>query len=169
METTAMASEDGSEDGDERTDGASDGGRYQGGGRTRAGTQDGVEPAGAPDVVELQREVRRLREQLNEVEGDVEEKTVTQEEIEGSLRRYVRKRMRRGHARDWGPYLVLLYGTVLTLGAFYWLEGLVAIGAMLILALSTLGLYVLFVLFGIGLNIAGLPVRALDSVRRRRD
>jgi len=49
--------------------------------------------------------------------------------------------MRRGHARGWGPYLVLLYGTVLILGAFSFLDGLYAIAAMLILGLSTLGLY----------------------------
>ena len=168
--TTAMEEEDDrrGEDTDAAPRGGSDGEREAGDGG-RAGTEEGVDPAGAPDVVELQREVRRLRRQLTEVEDDVEAKTVTQSEVESDLRRYVRKRMRRGHARGWGPYLVLLYGTVLTLGAFYWLDGLVAIGAMIVLALSTLGLYVLFVMFGIGLNLAGTPVRALESIRRRRE
>lgn len=128
-----------------------------------------VDPSGAPDITELQREVDRLRSELDEFEQDVERRTVDRPEVESELKRYVRKRMRRGHARGWGPYLVLLYGTILTLGAFYWLEGLYAIGAMIVLALSTLGLYVLFVLFGIGLNVAGVPFRAIDVYRRFRE
>jgi len=67
--------------------------------------------------------------------------------------------MRRGHARGWGPYLVLLYGTVLILGAFSFLDGLYAIAAMLILGLSTLGLYTLFIIVGIGLNLLETPAK----------
>jgi len=78
--------------------------------------------------------------------------------------------MRRGHARGWGPYLVLLYGTAMTLGAFYYLQSdWVAILAMLIIFLSTLGLYVIFVVVGVGLNLAGGPGRILDFVRDRRN
>ena len=128
-----------------------------------------VDPAGAPDITELQREVARLRSQLDEFEEDIESRTVERPKLKSELRRYVRRRMRRGHARGWGPYLVLLYGTVATLGAFYWLDGIYAIGAMIILGLSTLGLYVLFILFGIGLNVAGVPFRAIDAYRRRRE
>jgi hypothetical protein len=128
-----------------------------------------MDPAGAPDITELQREVARLRSQLDEFEEDIESRTVERPKLKSELRRYVRRRMRRGHARGWGPYLVLLYGTVATLGAFYWLDGIYAIGAMIILGLSTLGLYVLFILFGIGLNVAGVPFRAIDAYRRRRE
>jgi hypothetical protein len=42
----------------------------------------------------------------------------------------------------------LLYGVALSLGAFYWLDGWAAVAAMLITFTSTLGLYVLFVMFG---------------------
>lgn len=137
------------------------------GGTNAAETSDGTEPAGAPDITELQQEVDRLRSKLEEFESDVESRTVDKPELESELKRYVRKRMRRGHARGWGPYLVLLYGTALTLGAFYWLDGLYAIAAMVILGLSTLGLYVLFIMVGIGLNAAGIPFRALDRFRGR--
>jgi len=78
--------------------------------------------------------------------------------------------MRRGHARGWGPYLVLLYGTALTLGAFYLFQSdLLAIVAMLIIFLSTLGLYVLFVAVGVGLNLLGVPGKAIDMARDRRN
>jgi hypothetical protein len=63
---------------------------------------------------------------------------------------------------------VLLYGTVMTLGAFYFLSGLVAIAAMIILFLSTLGLYVLFLMVGVGLNLLSLPGKGIDAVRDRR-
>lgn len=131
--------------------------------------RNGMDPEGAPDIAELQREVVRLRSQLDEFEEDIESRTVERPKLRAELRRYVRRQMRRGHARGWGPYLVLLYGTVGTLGAFYWLNGIYAIGAMIILGLSTLGLYVLFILFGIGLNVAGVPFRAIDAYRRRRE
>ncbi|MFB6107117.1 MAG: YihY/virulence factor BrkB family protein [Halobacteriaceae archaeon] len=115
----------------------------------------------APDIAALDREVRDLRER-------VEERTVSRSALEGDLRQYVRRELRRGHARGWGPYLVLLYGTVMTVGAFYFLAGAWAILAMLVVWLSTLGLYVLMVLVGVGVSAAGVPGRLADWVRARR-
>nr|WP_119821973.1 YhjD/YihY/BrkB family envelope integrity protein [Halalkaliarchaeum desulfuricum] len=133
---------------------------------TSADSRDGVQ--GAPDVAAMQAELEELRARLEEFEGDVERRTVEKPELEAELKRYVRSRLRRGHARGWGPYLVLLYGVILTLGAFYYLSGGWAIAAMIVLFLSTLGLYVLFVLAGIGLNALDTPGKAIDYVRDRR-
>ncbi|ELZ44067.1 ribonuclease BN [Halorubrum coriense DSM 10284] len=131
---------------------------------------DGDErPRGAPDVAALEAEVRELRSQLDEFEDDVERRTVDKPEVESELKRYVRSRMRRGHARGWGPYLVLLYGTVLTLAALTSLDGIYAVGAIVVLGLSTLGLYTIFVVVGIGLNLIETPGKALDYARRRGD
>ncbi|WP_410765907.1 YihY/virulence factor BrkB family protein [Haloferax sp. DFSO60] len=128
-----------------------------------------VSPRGAPDIEELESRVEELRADLDSFESDVTERTVEKPKLEAEMKRYVRRRMRRGKARGWGPYLVLLYGTVLTLGAFYYLQSdLIAVFAMLVIFLSTLGLYVLFVIFGIGLNALGVPSRAVDAVRERR-
>ncbi|MFC7204855.1 YihY/virulence factor BrkB family protein [Haloferax namakaokahaiae] len=128
-----------------------------------------VSPRGAPDIEELESRVEELRADLDAFESDVTDRTVEKPKLEAEMKRYVRRRMRRGKARGWGPYLVLLYGTVLTLGAFYYLQSdLIAVLAMLIIFLSTLGLYVLFVIFGIGLNALGVPSRAVDAVRERR-
>ena len=109
-------------------------------------------------------EVAALRERLADLEADLDDRTVHREEIEGELKRYVRGRMRRGHAQGWGPYLVLLYGTAMTLGAFYLLSGGWAVLAMVIVWLSTLGLYALMLVVGMGLNAAGLPGRLRDLV-----
>ncbi|MGQ3329141.1 YihY/virulence factor BrkB family protein [Halorubrum sp. FL23] len=128
---------------------------------------DEERPAGAPDVAALQEEVSRLRAEFDAFEDDVERRTVDKPAVESELKRYVRSRMRRGHARGWGPYLVLLYGTVLILGAFSFLDGAYAIAAMLILGLSTLGLYTLFIIVGIGLNLLETPGKALDYARDR--
>ncbi|KAB1197491.1 MULTISPECIES: YihY/virulence factor BrkB family protein [Haloferax] len=129
-----------------------------------------VSPRGAPDIAELESQVEELRADLDAFEADVTDRTVEKPELESELKRYVRRQMRRGKARGWGPYLVLLYGVVLTLGAFYYLQSdLIAVVAMLIIFLSTLGLYVLFVMFGIGLNVLGVPGRAVDAVRERRN
>ncbi len=128
---------------------------------------DDERPQGAPDVAALQAEVRRLRAEFDEFEEDVEQRTVDKPAVESELKRYVRSRMRRGHARGWGPYLVLLYGTILTLGAFSYLDGPYAIAAMVILGLSTLGLYTLFIIVGIGLNLLETPGKALDYARDR--
>jgi hypothetical protein len=56
----------------------------------------------------------------------------------------------------------------MTLGAFYLLSDLLAIIAMIVIFLSTLGLYALFVLVGVGLSLLKKPARALDAVRRFR-
>jgi len=133
------------------------------------GAGDEERPQGAPDVAALQEEVSRLRAEFDSFEDDVERRTVDKPAVESELKRYVRSRMRRGHARGWGPYLVLLYGTVLILGAFSFLDGLYAIAAMLILGLSTLGLYTLFIIVGIGLNLLETPGKAVDYARSRNE
>ncbi|PSP55623.1 YihY/virulence factor BrkB family protein [Halobacteriales archaeon QS_1_67_19] len=113
----------------------------------------------APDIVELRDELRELRADVESFEEDIESRTVEKPEVESDLKQYVRKRMRRGHARGWGPYLVLLYGTAMTLGAFYWLRGFWAVFAMSVVWLSTLGLYVVMVALGFGVGVLGLPSR----------
>lgn len=122
----------------------------------------------APDVVGLQDEVRSLRTDLDSFRADVEDRTVDKDVVESDLKKYVRKRIRRGHATGWGPYLVLLYGTAMTIGAFFFLTGGWAIAAMLVLWLSTLGLYVLMVLVGTGLGVLGFPGRINDAIRNWR-
>lgn len=123
---------------------------------------------GSPDPTagnrDVSAEVAELREDIEAFEDEIEDRTVHRDELEGDLKQYVRRRVRRGHATGWGPYLVLLYGTVMTLGAFYFLGGGWAILAMLVIWLSTLGLYVLMVLVGIGITAAGLPGRVRDIV-----
>jgi len=119
---------------------------------------------------DLEAEVRQLRRQLQEFEESVEDRTVHRDDLEQDLRRYVRSRLRRGKARGWGPYLVLLYGTAMTLGAFYFLDsGLWAVLAMIVIWLSTLGLYAVFVGVGVALNAADVPGRILDRVRQFRN
>ncbi|QCC59777.1 YihY family inner membrane protein [Natrinema thermotolerans] len=122
----------------------------------------------ADDPAALREEIERLRDRVDDFESDVEERTVRKESLEGELKRYVRRRVRRGHARDWGPYLVLLYGTAMSIGAFYFLNGGWAILAMLVVWTSTLGLYVLMVLIGFGISLLGLPGRLRDAVGDRR-
>jgi len=112
-----------------------------------------------------QAELDALRAELDEFRDDIEDRTLHREEIESDLRRYVRRRLRRGHARGWGPYVVLLYGTIMTLGAFYYLSAGWAILAMLVVWLSTLGLYVVMIVAGLGIGAAGLPQRLLDRFR----
>jgi len=105
-------------------------------------------------------EVAQLREELEALRTRIDEKTVHRDDIRSELRRYVRKRQRRGHATGWGPYVVLLYGTVMTVGAFYYLANWAAVAAMLVVWLSTLGLYVFMVVLGsflaVGRKAAGL-------------
>ncbi|SDQ84542.1 YihY family inner membrane protein [Halopelagius longus] len=128
-----------------------------------------VSPRGAPDIEQLEREIEELRADLDGFEDDVDARTVEKPELESELKRYVRSRMRRSKARGWGPYLVLLYGTVTTIAAFAFLQDdLLSVVAMLIIYLSTLGLYVLFVIFGVGLNAVGFPGRLVDWVRDKR-
>ncbi len=123
---------------------------------------DGADAETAEEVAAVRTDVERLREQLQAVDERVEERTVSRSDLEAELKRYVRSRQRRGHARGWGPYLVLLYGTAMTLGAFVYLEGVWAITAMVVVWLSTLGLYALMVLVGLG-------VGGLAAVGRLRD
>jgi YihY family inner membrane protein len=113
---------------------------------------------------DLEAEIERLREEIESFEDEVEDRTVHRDDIEGDLKRYVRKRVRRGHARGWGPYLVLLYGTAMTIGAFYLLQEVWAILAMIVVWLSTLGLYTLMVLVGAGLSLLEAPGRVRDAI-----
>ena len=109
-----------------------------------------------------------LRDRVEEFETEIEGRTVDRQEVERELRRYVRRRTRRGRARGWGPYLVLLYGTAMTLGAFVFLSGGWAILAMLVIWLSTLGLYVLMLIVGVTLGALGIPRRVLDRLGKLR-
>ncbi|WP_244605529.1 YihY/virulence factor BrkB family protein [Halorussus marinus] len=118
----------------------------------------------APDIVELREELRELRADVESFEEDIEARTVEKPEVESELKQYVRSQLRRGRARGWGPYLVLLYGTAMTVAAFLELTGGWAIAAMLVVWLSTLGLYVLMVLFGFGIGALGLPKRIADRI-----
>ena len=123
-----------------------------------------------PDAEALRAEVEELREQLEAFEDDVEDRTLHRDAVERDLKRYVRRRVRRGKARGWGPYLVLLYGTVMTLGAFYtpFLTGGWAIFAMIVVWLSTLGLYALMLIVGVGVNAISVPGRVRDAVEEWR-
>lgn len=128
----------------------------------------GEGPAGDRQVddetVDAQR-YHELREAFERLEDDIEDRTVHRDELEADLKRYVRWRQRRGHARGWGPYLVLLYGVVLTLGAFYYLDGGWAVAAMLVIGFSTLGLYVFMVVTGATLRTLTYPITKLRDRR----
>lgn len=117
---------------------------------------------------ESETSTRDLKRELDAFKADVESRTVHRAEIKAELERYVRKRLRRGHARGWGPYLVLLYGTVMTIGAFYLLSGGWAVLAMIVAWLSTLGLYAVMLIVGAGLEALSVPRRAVDAFRERR-
>lgn len=131
--------------------------------------EDGREPQGAPDIESLAERLDAVREDLDEFKTDVRGRTVDKPSLEAELKRYVRRRVRRGHARGWGPYIVLLYGTAMTIAAFVLLSDVFAVIAMVVIFLSTLGLYVLFVLAGVSLNLLGSPRRLYDAVRERRE
>ncbi|MHC3436690.1 YihY/virulence factor BrkB family protein [Natrialbaceae archaeon A-gly3] len=118
----------------------------------------------ADDPEALREEIARLRDQLEAVEEHVERRTVRKESLEGELKRYVRRRVRRGHARGWGPYLVLGYGTAMTIAAFYFLSGIWAILAMFVVWTSTIGVFLLMVIFGAGLSLLDVPGRLRDRV-----
>jgi Flp pilus assembly protein TadB len=137
-------------------------------GERDASTEDPAE-SGNESHDELRAEIEELREHVSAVESEVEDRTVHREEIETDLRKYVRARIRRGYARGWGPYLVLLYGTAMTIAAFYLLSGGWAILAMIIVWLSTLGLYTLMVLVGAGITALSAPGRAVDAGRTAID
>jgi uncharacterized BrkB/YihY/UPF0761 family membrane protein len=125
--------------------------------------EDGVATV-EPETVDYE-DLAQLRSELERFEEEVEDRTVHRDELEAELKQYVRRRTRRGHARGWGPYLVLLYGTVMTLGAFYFLSGGWAVLAMLVVWLSTLGLYTLMVVVGATVTAVGLPGRLLGRLR----
>ncbi|WP_255169054.1 YihY/virulence factor BrkB family protein [Natrononativus amylolyticus] len=133
------------------------------GGRVSARTADR-----AQDPEALREEIERLRDRLESFEEDVERRTVQKESLEAELKRYVRSRVRSGHAHGWGPYLVLLYGTAMAIAAFYFLSGGWAILAMFVVWTSTLGVYVLMVLFGAGLSVLGVPGRVRNMIGERR-
>ncbi|WP_299236004.1 YihY/virulence factor BrkB family protein [Natronomonas sp.] len=116
---------------------------------------------------ELREEIEQLYDELDRFEDRIDERTVHREEIEDDLKRYVRARLRRGKARGWGPYLVLLYGTAMTLGAFYLLPGGWAVVAMIVVWLSTLGLYALMLVVGTTVTAATLPGRLRDRFESR--
>ena len=116
---------------------------------------------------ELREELERLYDELDRFEARIDDRTVHREEIESDLKRYVRRQVRRGKARGWGPYLVLLYGTAMTLGAFFYLSGGWAVLAMLVVWLSTLGLYALMLLVGTTATLVGVPGRLKDRFESR--
>lgn len=134
--------------------------------------EEATTPSGRrdPDVSArlTQEDIDELRREIDELEERLDDQTVHRTEIERDLKQYVRSRMRRGHATGWGPYLVLLYGTVMTLGAFVFLGGGWAILAMLVIWLSTLGLYTLMVLVGVTVNAVSIPGRVIDKLRSLR-
>lgn len=132
------------------------------------GTQVVAEDPMAPDDAGADDDAATLRSRLAELERTVEKRTLHRDDLEADLKRYVRERQRRGHARGWGPYVVLLYGVAMTVGAFYLLDGGWAVLAMLVIWLSTLGLYVLMLVTGAALGLAGLPARLVERVRGRR-
>jgi hypothetical protein len=156
---------------EERAGGDAESDRYgegfspgDGHGPESAGGED--RDADAPEDQESLREkLDDLREDVDEFEAEIEDRTVHREEIEDDLRSYVRGRIRRGHARGWGPYLVLLYGTAMTIGAFVELSGVWAILGMIVIWLSTLGLYVLMLLVGLGIAALSTPGRAMRAVQ----
>ena len=125
-------------------------------------------PERSPDDLS-EEELAALREEFESFREEVDDRTLHREDVEADLKQYIRRRMRRGHARGWGPYVVLLYGTLMTLGAFYYLEGGWAVLAMLVVWLSTLGLYVVMVVVGVTVSAAGVPGRVADRVRDWRN
>ncbi|MFQ3284775.1 MAG: membrane protein [Natronomonas sp.] len=131
------------------------------------GTMTRDRPDDDASAEDLREDLEQLYDELDRFEDRIDERTVHREEIERDLKRYIRARSRRGKARGWGPYLVLLYGTLMTLGAFYFLPGGWAVLAMLVVWLSTLGLYALMLVVGTTLTVAGLPGRLKDRFERR--
>jgi hypothetical protein len=140
--------------------------------RTEAATatgMDGTEHTLSEEYA-LQREIERLRTELDAFEMEVEERVVDRDDLESDLEDYVKSRVRSGKARGWGPYLVLLYGTAMTIAIALGeaLTGGWALAAILVIFLSTLGLYVLMVLVGLGLSTVTSSKKVLDFVQSRR-
>ena len=163
-EADGPTDEEPAEDPSERADGDSE----------ITGDEDGPTGTRDPDVSAriTQEDIDELRRELDEMEEYLEERTVDRDEFEselkGDLKRYVRSKTRRGRATGWGPYLVLLYGTAMTLGAFVYLNNGWAILAMLVIWLSTLGLYTLMVIVGAAVTGAGIPFRIVNKLRNLR-
>ena len=134
---------------------------------TLEGTMTRDRPDEDASAEELRAELEALYDEMDRFEDRIDERTVHRDEIERDLKKYVRARLRRGKARGWGPYLVLLYGTAMTLGGFYLLPGGWAVLAMLVIWLSTLGLYALMLVVGTTLTVAGLPGRLKDRFESR--
>ena len=133
-----------------------------------------TDPAGSEYTLEeeyaLQREIERLRTELDAFEMEVEDRVIDREDLEGDLEDYVDSRVRSSKARGWGPYLVLLYGTAMTVAIAFGnsLTGWLAILAILVAFLSTLGLYVLMVMVGLGISTATSSKKLIDIVQSRR-
>jgi hypothetical protein len=163
-----MTDTEGSDDPDDSSPDADESDGESGDGGT--GGVDDEPPRDRLSIITDQREeINRLRSDLEDLQERVDERTVARDSLEGDLRRYVRRRLRRGHARGWGPYLVLLYGTLMTLGAFVYVDGgLWAILAMILIWLSTLGLYALMLIVGAISGGFGLFGRAFDWAQERR-
>jgi hypothetical protein len=140
----------------------------------RPGAAAATDPAGREYTLEeeyaLQREIERLRTELDAFEMEVEERVVDREDLEGDLQDYVDSRVRSSKARGWGPYLVLLYGTAMTVAIAFGnsLTGWLAIFAIIVAFLSTLGLYVLMVMVGLGISTATSSKKLIDIVQSRR-
>jgi len=133
-----------------------------------AGDERTASPSPGSEEAGVDAEVAELREELDALRTRIDEKTVHRDDLRAELRRYVRKRQRRGHATGWGPYLVLLYGTAMTIGAFYYLNNWAAVAAMLVVWLSTLGLYVFMVVLGSFLAAGRKAAGLTDLVRKFR-
>ena len=131
------------------------------------GTMTRDRPDDDASAEDLREDLEQLYDELDRFQDRVDERTLHREEIERDLKKYVRARNRRGKARGWGPYLVLGYGTAMTLGAFYFLPGGWAVLAMIVVWLSTLGLYALMLVVGTTLTVAGLPGRLKDRFESR--
>jgi len=142
---------------EEETDDVGDPVREDEGGLGERVDDDRTETATVEDVETLRADVVAFAD-------EVEDRIVKRDALESDLKGYVRKRQRRGHARGWGPYLVLLYGTAMTIAAFALLNGGWAILAMIVVWLSKLGLYVLMALVGLAGAALGLPGRLRDWI-----
>ncbi|EMA35823.1 hypothetical protein [Halococcus hamelinensis] len=127
--------------------------------------REGADASTSRDRTATVDDVETLRSDVVAFAEEVEDRIVKRNDLESELKGYVRTRQRSGHARGWGPYLVLLYGTAMTIGAFFYLEGGWAILAMLVVWLSTLGLYALMVLVGFASAALDAPGRLADRVR----
>ena len=130
----------------------------------RNGTDERAETTQTATVADIE----ALRGDVVAFAEEVEDRIIKRDTLESDLKSYVRKRQRRGHASGWGPYLVLLYGTAMTIGAFAFLSGGWAILAMIVVWLSTLGLYVVMVVVGLVGGALGLPGRLRERVTEFR-